>query len=362
MSDDIFGQSNYGGNYVKKNYYKLKDGELAFRILPALGDNALDGRWSNFWKVHYGYKNSKGQLRTFESPLVKNNKTKMIEVPDAALERIETMKAAFEKAKKEGNKEMIAQLDKYVGQKGMYNLDANHYMNVIDQAGNIGILKIRHRCKIALDDEIKRLRGEGVDPLSPTNGRFFVFRRSGMGLDTTFKVTTLQETVDVPGFGPMKRDVVHALTPEIGKRCATRLPNGKFKYVEAANLVTLYKKPTSEEVAAIVKSSDIKTGNSLAVDMILDAKEGASETVAAEESYDDSNDYVDTSAQATKVVAPVTTAAPVLTATPVQVAVTAPAAAPLIFAQTPAPVPVAAPVVAAVSDQSDEDFLKSLGL
>lgn len=360
---DVFGQSSYGGNYKKKTYFKLKDGESVYRILPALGELAAEGRWSVFWKVHYGYKNSKGQLRTFESSLVKNNNSKMIEVPDAALERIEKMKAEFEAAKKAGDAGKIALFDKFVGQKGMYNLDSNHYLNVIDQAGNVGILKIRHRCKVALDDEIKRLRGLNIDPLSPDNGRYFVFRRSGMGLDTTFKVTVLQETVEVPGFGPMQRDLVHKLTAEIAARCGSWKGN-KFQYSEAANLSTLYKKPTAEQIARIVKESDVMTGKSPAVDEIFDAKAsgGTEGGTGGEEGFDDTGDYEDAgpaAAAAPQAAAP--TPAPVAAApAPVQAA---PSPAPVqTLAEPPkasAPAPAPAP---AAEQESDADFLKSLGL
>lgn len=348
---DIFGQSNYGGNYTKKNYWKLKDGEAAYRILPALGELAKEGRWSMFWKVHYGYKNTAGQLRTFESPLVKNNKTKMIEVADAALERIEKLKLQFEAAKKTGtDKELIAKLDKLVGQKGQFNLDSNHYMNVMDQAGNIGILKIRHRCKVALDDTIKELRGKGVDPLSPDNGRYFVFRRTGMGLDTTFKVTVLQETVEVPGFGPMQRDVIHKLTPEIAARCATRGSDGSVRYIEAANLLTLYKKPTSDQVVRIVKEGAV------AVDEILDTR-NAEVSPSATEDYDDSSDYQEVPSVASAP-APAPVIAPVAMQSKAPTPVAPPAAVATVFAAPPAALPASTSAVS----ESDADFLKSLGL
>lgn len=359
---DVFGTSNYGGNYTKKNYWKLKDGESVYRILPALGELAKEGRWSVFWKVHYGYKNSKGQLRTFESPLVKNNKTKMIEVPDAALERIEKLKAQFDAAKKAGNKELIAQLDKFVGQKGMYNLDSNHYMNVMDQAGNIGILKIRHRAKVALDATIKRLRDAGTDPLSPDNGRFFIFRRSGMGLDTTFQVEVLQETVDVPSFGPMKRDLIHKLSPEIAARCATKKSDGTFRYGEAANLLTLYKKPTSEQVARIVKEVDINTGKSPAVDEILDTR-ASSEGSTASYNDDDASDYEEASqAQSAAPAAAPQAAAPAPAPVAAQPAPVAQVAAPA-PAEAPKSAPAAASATVSVAEEpTDAEFLKSLGL
>ena len=64
------GQAKYGGEYVKKNNYKLKDGEQVYRILPPMGELAEQGRWSVFYNVHFGYKNSEGKLRPFQSPEV----------------------------------------------------------------------------------------------------------------------------------------------------------------------------------------------------------------------------------------------------------------------------------------------------
>jgi hypothetical protein len=267
------GKAKYGGDYVKRKYWKLKDGEAVFRILPPLGDLADDGKWSVFYNVHYGYQNSQKQMRVFQSPLVKNRKTKMIEVPDAALERIEKLKAEYEKAKRNGPPDLLERLDKLVGPKGQFNLDNNHYVNAIDTQGNIGILKLRHRAKLALDATIKRLRETGTDPLSAENGRFFVFRRSGNGLDTTFQVEILKEKITVEKVGPVEREIVHVLTDDI----ITRLSK------EAAQLDKLFKRPTSEEVARIVSEG------SRAVDEILDAK---NETASDTGGYSDTDEEI----------------------------------------------------------------------
>jgi len=333
------GKAKYGTEYTKRKYWGLKDGEATFRILPPMGDLADKGIWSQFYNVHYGYKNSKDQMRVFQSPLVKNRKTKMIEVPDAALERIEQLKAKLEEAKKNGDKAMVEKLDKLVGQKGQFNLDNNHYVNAMDTQGNIGILKLRHRAKNALDATIKRLREQGVDPLSAEDGRFFVFRRSGTGLDTTFQVDILQETLEVNGVGKVKRDLVHKLTDDI----VTRLGN------EAAKLDQLFKRPTSEQVARIVKEGG------RAVDEILDAKVDTSTEQAIEDDFENEESTQSASVPTQTALTTTLTALPVtVTAAPVQ-EVAPPAA------------PKAAPVVTtttaeSVQQMSDEEFLKTLGL
>lgn len=255
------GKAKYGGDFVPTKYWKLKDGESTYRILPPLGDLADDGIWSVFYKVHYGYRNTSGKMRVFQSSLVTDRKTKMIEVPDAALERIERLKSELEKAKAAGN---VPAMGKFKDLLQMYNLDNNHYVNAMDSQGNIGVLKLRHRAKQALDAAIKKLNASNIDPLSPDDGRFFTFTRTGNGLDTTFQVAVAQESLTVPNVGEVKRDLTHRLTPEIIARL------GK----EARELHKLFKKPTADEVARIVRESDINSGKSRAVDEIFDVRGG----------------------------------------------------------------------------------------
>jgi hypothetical protein len=267
------GKPKYGNDFVPTKYWKLKDGESTYRILPPLGELADDGIWSIFYKVHYGYRNSQGRMRVFQSSLVQNRKTKMTEVPDAAIERIDKLRAELEKAKAAGAGPAI---NKFKELLQIYNLDNNHYVNAMDMQGNIGVLKLRHRAMKALEATIKKLNVDNVDPLSPEDGRFFTFTRSGNGLDTTFQVGVAQESFDVPNVGKVKRDIVHRLTPEVISRLGR----------EARELHKLFKKPTAEEIARIVKESDLETGKSRAVDEILDVRGGSDES----DYGDDGND------------------------------------------------------------------------
>lgn len=367
MSTGKVGQAKYGSNFTQRKYFKMKDGSVTFRILPPIGDLADDGRWSVFYKVHYGYRTTDGKMKTFVSPLVKNKKTGMVEVPDAALERIEKLKVELAKAIETKNEKLVDMLKTFVGQKGMYNLDSNHYLNVIDQEGNIGVLKIRHRAKSALDAEIKRLVSEGVDPLSIENGRFFTFTRSGMGLDTTFKVEVLSKQLNVAGVGTVKQEVVHVLDAAT----IARLGN------EAAELDKLFRRPTSEEVAQIVKLSDLKTGQSKGIDELFAKNEDNS----VDEGEDESDEATvlnqitaatsGTTAATQTVTAPaqnvgvVTPAATKPQATNPVAAVTTTPASTVTTTTTPATTPVATKVettVEQINNMSADDFIASLGL
>jgi hypothetical protein len=343
------GTAKYGSSYTKKNYFKLKDGDNVYRVLPPMGDLAEAGRWSVFYNIHYGYKNTQGKMRAFQSPLVKNRKTKMIESPDAALERIDSLKAELAKAKDAKDQGRIDRLSPLVGsQKSLYNLDSHHYMNVVDLQGNIGVLKIRHRCKLALDAEIKRLREEeGVDPLSADNGRFLVFRRSGSALDTTFQVTVYQESQTIGG-QKVKVDKAHSIvdatTGEVTKEWQSRLER------EAFQLDKMFKRPTSEEVALIVENADLFTGISAGCDAVFD--KAAAQAAAAQ---DDANDEEPEPDYEEPKAAPIAKkAAPA----------TAPAssdAAPKAAVAKAAPAPTPAPAAPA-AELSDDEFLASLGL
>lgn len=355
------GGADGGNKFVKKNQYKLKDGDSTFRILPSLGFKGKEpnGRWAEFYRIHFGFRNSKGEMRVFQSPLVKNYKTKMIEAPDAALERIEKLKAELEKAKASGNQAATEKLMELVGsKKAKYNLDSNWHMNVVDEQGNIGILKIRHKAKLALDAVIKTLRSKGIEPLGADSGRFFVFNRTGTGLETTFTVTVKTRTVKVDGYGELQQDVVHALTEDVLNRLET----------EAGELDNLYKKLSSDEVARIVATSDLMSGKSPAIDELFDTRNNNSKAPepqlsSAEEPGDEDDGPAQTQTQATTQ----TTTAAQPTPAPTQTTQAAPSAA-SVTVGTPAPTtqtlapPATKTTAQAVNEQTDEAFLKSLGL
>lgn len=285
------GKAKFGGQTSRK-YFKLKDGEQVYRILPPLGELADQGRWSVFHSVHYGYKSTDGKQKPFLSCEAKDRKTGTIQVGDAAKDRITKLKAQLEEGKKAGNKVAIDALEPLVGNQGMYNLDSNHYMNVVDSQGHIGILKIRHKAKLALEAEIRSLNADGVDPLSVEDGRYFVFSRTGMGRDTTFGVKVLKEKLKVDGVGVVERDVVHVLDEDLQARLSA----------EAGELGKIFKTLTSEEVKQVVDGSDLKTGVSPALDKLFGSK---AQAVAEEDNAESDIEAIGTAADIATAQAPV---------------------------------------------------------
>lgn len=335
------GKANYGnGNFKKKNYYKQVDGDVVFRIVPPIGDLADKGIWNRYHAVHFGYKNSEGKARPFESPLVKNHKTGMIEVPDAALDRINDLRAKLLEAQAACNGPLATKLNALVGMMGVYSLDKNYHMNVIDLQGNIGILKIRHKAKQLLDAEIKKLNDEGTDPLSVDDGRYFVFHRSGNGNDTSFKVSVYTEKMDIPGVGRVDKQVVHKITPALLLRLST----------EASDLDNLTTRLTSEEVAEVVAKSDLLTGRSPACDEFFDARRKAARS-ASDETV---NNHVEPEAP----LAQPEKAVPYIPPVAVPASAPTPLMPEAVVAQ---PAPAAVVKASAIEEMSDEDFFKQIG-
>lgn len=299
MSD--FGNANYSGSkkeFKKKTHYKLHEGDQTFRIIPPRGNLKESGRWSEFYSVIFGFKNMQGKLRPFASPQVRNPKTKMVDVPCAATNFIEKLKGQLKKAEEEGSVTGVARFLDLVGYNpktkkyGIYSVDSNHHMNVVDLNGNVGELKIRHRVKKKLDTEIEKLRAKGVDPLSPDNGRYFTFSQTGKGFETDVKITVFEKEIDVPGLGSVKQELVHKID--------TALTN-KIRE-EAFDLDLLFTQLTSEEVAKVVSTTEITTGKSPACDEYFDARWKANRDNKASHNDDSMDDNVIATAPSTSAV------------------------------------------------------------
>lgn len=363
MSNNNDWAPNYGGNtqFVKKKHFGFnKDtNTLVFRVLPQpkgykygsveYNNTPFDGTWHRYISTIFGFKNTEGKLRVYESPLVKKNK--VVEVPCAATDFINNLKAKLEEARISGNSAVQSKLNQLVGQKGVYNTNNNQHMNVVLLDGQIGELQLRYKAFLSLKAKIDKIRKGapnelGFDPLSFNNGRFFIMTRSNTGKDTTFDVEIYKEKIDVPGHGKVDKDLVHVITPEILAKLE----------VEGYDLNNIHSKVTSEECAQIVAEVDLMSGKSPACDRIFDARWKAERTAkksqAEPEQYaDDDNDNDDT--------APTTTATSVTSttgpATPNN-AITAPVGTP--------PVTVQSATATATTDGelSDEEFFRIAGI
>lgn len=245
------GNANYEKNGRKsREFFKIKDGEQVYRVLPPLGSMAKTGRWARYIRVEWGYADSNGKKKPFQDIRNVNRKTGMVETEsEAHLKREELKKqqlaavAAFKAGKI--TKDQLDQMNKIVMN---FSLENKHYLNVVDRNGKIGILKIGHKLKLAMDAEIEKLRSRGVDPLSVDNGRFFVINRSGYGMDTTFSLNILSEKIVHAELGEVEKPIVHKLDQGIIDRLASEA-------MDLGDLDKLYPTLTEDEVKKVVRGT-----------------------------------------------------------------------------------------------------------
>lgn len=325
--EEIFGETKDSTKKTHWFRFPKEGGSLVLRFLPPYGSLKKAGRWNQFYKVAFGYYDTKGKMRVFNSPEVYNFSTKMTEVPCAATNRAKKIRAAAEEARKSGNIELAEKLNE---QSRVFNVKKSYFVNAVDLQGNVGVIGLPTRMKKLLDAEINKLKAEGVDPIGITNGRFFVLTRTGTGNQTVHAVSVYKEKTEISG-QKVEIEKTHTLTPSIVELIET----------SGADLGTLYVTPTSDEVRQMVE------GGPAVVESIMDkyysdrGGNGASGRADAE-IMDDEEDL----------------APPVTEAAPLEKPVTLQTKSP----ETPAEMPVAAMATTSLQEMSNDDFLKKMGL
>jgi len=243
------GKVNDEGKGSSKKRFKIVDGDNIYRILPPLGSLADQGRWSQYWSVVWGYKNSQGQKVPFSDCRKTNYRTKMVEIESAAYLKAEKLKAALlsmKESEKRGEAVDPKALKRMEDLVQEFNIDNKHYVNAVNLQGEIGLLKIGAKAKQLIEEERKKQIAKGVDPFSIDNGRYFNIFRSGRGFNTVYQVTIYKEQRQMENGEIAEFAKVHKMDDAFISRLDS----------EAYDLGTLYMRPTVEQVEAIVNGAD----------------------------------------------------------------------------------------------------------
>jgi hypothetical protein len=243
------GNPSSGGARKKKNYFFIGQGSSVFRILPPMGNLAESGVWSKYYAIHFGYENVEGYMRPFQSSEVKNRTNNMIEVDDPAKDRIDRIKsqlAAVQERNKTNPSEVleakIQELNDLVGFKGKYNLEKRHYVNAMNEKGEIGLLGLKHKEKLALDEARTAIKAKyGIDPIG-VEGAFIEFNKSGRSFDTL---------ISARGHMILQADQ----SEKLNRHTVDQALIGRLES-EAFELDNLYVALTRDEIETIVKASE----------------------------------------------------------------------------------------------------------
>lgn len=308
------GTASYG--LKKKNKWNVEDNEKGdavniYRILPPFGALAEDGRWAFFDKVHWGYKDSNGWSRNFRCIKEVDFKTKMVKqaCPECDLiEKTLKKKDAFIEQQKanglsdEQAKEAAKPLSEWLKS---HNLDKKWYINVKNQKGEVGRLKVAHKHFQALQVVIEDLLKKGIEPIDVNGGVWFNFKRTGRGLQTQHFVYVDTEAITLPDGRKVQGDKPAPLTPDDLAKMQK----------DAYELNTMFTDLTFEKIKRLVDGN----GDQSVVDAVFAAPvttpAGATVAVATGSDNDEPDEPME-ARMPTKVAAP--TSAP--TPAPVQLA------------------------------------------
>jgi hypothetical protein len=247
------------GNFKKLKRFYLKEGSARYRILPPHGRLATRGLYFQYHRSHWGFKISvNGKLIgiPFECQREINFRTKEVE-RDCLIctEKVDPLENQYKAKEAEFiqaglNKDQLREAMKPFNEQRMrYNREGKYYYNVLNEAGEIGVLGIPAKAKKALDAQIKKcLQEYHFDPIDADGGCWFVFTKEGKGGQTFHSVEIAQEMETIT-----LQDGSFRQVPSI-KRCSLTAEIIGRMDDEAGDLTDLFPKLTDEDQRRLLDS------------------------------------------------------------------------------------------------------------
>jgi hypothetical protein len=328
MSSAVWGTPKYeSGNRFKKTEGPKAGGDTALRILPPMFSLREEGEWRKWWSTHWGYAGVKDDepgktvMRPFRCILDEDYRTGMVRQECPACTRY----AAVEAEKKEEEAKILARLKEEAAAAGQtfdpeskavkealeaelesinqwlksYRVEGKFYVNAMFEDGSFGSFKLNSKFHMSRIKEFTNgkfekgkqvkpslLESDGIDPIAPDQGVWFVISRTGNGFGTPDTVDIKYEKIEaiVNGKKMMVPQIVQApLTAEMAERaskeCQDLVTMGgrELTYDQIKRLVECSGEP--EEVDEIMGIEHKKAGTKPAV--IPPAQKTAAKPVAA---------------------------------------------------------------------------------
>jgi hypothetical protein len=234
-----FNSSNLDGKFKRKKRFYVEDGSNLYRVLPPFGSLAEQGVIAKFWGV-YWLEDSKGGKKPV-STIEKRGAEKKIIQEDPIATKVAALQKGFEAAKLTNTDPVILQaLEDRIYR---LQLDKAYYLNVINPANEIGVLKIKYTAFQALKEKIRKLEQDQIDPINIGTGVFFDFQKNKDDKGkVVYTVDVHQKTFKNPTTGKFTTEIVEAT---IDESILVRMEK------EAEDLNTLYRIFSPEEQAAL---------------------------------------------------------------------------------------------------------------
>lgn len=253
MSNDFqIGSSNYekrSGQFGNKRYFYIKPNEPnIYRVLPPVLSLARTGEYFKYHAIHRNMRATDGKQRGFVCPEDVDYKTKLVKQRCPVCDKRREFEAQYQTVKDSFGQVPSADQKQKLNEFWMafiepLKVERQHYMNVVNQAGEIGILPIPTTLKNDMQASFKKMKEEeGVDP-SGVRGIFVNFSKVSQykgDPKPAYKVEPLYETVMNNGM-PMKTYKFHEIVPEFVNKMKTdcRDLNGLHRVLNVEELAGL---------------------------------------------------------------------------------------------------------------------------
>jgi hypothetical protein len=272
-------------SYTKKKRFDLKTGSNLYRVLPSIsfdGSKPLNNPW-----VFHQLIWLKGKENKYPVVCIREtDKDRKVTVSCPIFDKIEFLKKQLEAMQKNPDTANSPQTKKMAERLKEFNIDKAYYLNVVNKAGEIGILKIRYTALQDLKATIKALNNEGINAVGtgPNDGVFLDFKKIQDDAGrVSYKVDAAKITVKNPQTGrPSLEYDWSPLTTEVINRMET----------EAADLGKLYRKLELDKLERLA-SLDPDT-----IDSVIQEARSVSRDEAAD-AMDEVDDVEETPAPAT---------------------------------------------------------------
>lgn len=266
-------------SYTKKNRFYLQNGSNIYRLLPPYGSLAQRGAIAQYWAV-YWLTASNDKKKPVPS-IRQLGKDKKVIVADPLFDKIDALQKSLAAQKASGTTN-VAILEALEAKLQNLNLDKAYYVNVINPAGEIGVLKLRYTAWQGLKERLRELEKDGIDAVNVGSGVYFDFKKLQDDKGKTVYTVDLHKKTFKNAAGKLQVDIVEAVIDEtvLGRMSK-----------EAFDLTTLFRTLTPQEQALAATLDPA----------VLDRLFARAETVEeATEEYDSGVDDVVIAAPASK--------------------------------------------------------------
>jgi hypothetical protein len=282
-NNDTFqiGSSNYdrkGGLFSKKRYFYVKANEPnIYRVLPPVLSLARTGEYYKYHAVHRNMRASDGKQRAFVCIEDVDYKTKIVKVRCPVCDVRRQYETQYNNAKELSKTDLSITKEKlqefWMAFIEPLKVERNFYMNVANQAGEIGILPVNTTFKNDMHATFKKLKDEkGIDP-SGNPGIFVNFSKVSQykgDNKPACKVDPVMETVMHNNI-PMQTYKFHECTPEF---------IGKMK-TDCQDLSNLHRTLTVDEMAQLASAD--REARKVLLDTLFSLPEAAEESQGEED-------------------------------------------------------------------------------